>query len=251
MAALHELRREIDDIDRRLHDLLIRRIEIGHEVAKAKAGDQGPKLRPGREAQDMRTLFRKNRTPLSINSIYRVWREILSANLNQQISVQAAIFAPSNLLRDMSSEYCGTATKAFHCNSAETVLKSVSIGESQFGILPGFKNLDRWRWWPYLLRRTSYPKLHIVAKIPFITKADCHIEAIIVANQKPESSGDDSSIFAINGKIDLKIGNVIDSFVDKSRWVLLEVPGFIDELDKPTIGENCKFLGAFANSIME
>ena len=36
MKTLEELRKEIDQIDKELHNLLVRRIEIGQEVAKAK-----------------------------------------------------------------------------------------------------------------------------------------------------------------------------------------------------------------------
>ena len=48
MASLSDLRNEIDEIDKRLHDLLMRRVEIGREVAEAKTGtDAVPYIRPG------------------------------------------------------------------------------------------------------------------------------------------------------------------------------------------------------------
>ena len=66
MASLSDLRNEIDEIDKRLHDLLMRRVEIGREVAEAKTGtDAGPNLRPGREAQIIRGLAARNNGPLS------------------------------------------------------------------------------------------------------------------------------------------------------------------------------------------
>ena len=43
MASLSDLRNEIDELDKKLHDLLMRRVEIGREVAEAKTGkDSGP-----------------------------------------------------------------------------------------------------------------------------------------------------------------------------------------------------------------
>ena len=41
MKTLEELRKEIDQIDKELHNLLVRRIEIGQEVAKAKKINSG------------------------------------------------------------------------------------------------------------------------------------------------------------------------------------------------------------------
>ena len=94
MKTLEELRKEIDQIDKELHNLLVRRIEIGQEVAKAKKLNSGFNLRPGREAQIMKHLVLRNTPPLSATSIYRIWREILSANLNQQTPIKSAAYLP-------------------------------------------------------------------------------------------------------------------------------------------------------------
>ena len=69
MKTLEELRKEIDQIDKELHNLLVRRIEIGQEVAKAKKINSGLNLRPGREAQIMKRLVLRNTPPLSATSL--------------------------------------------------------------------------------------------------------------------------------------------------------------------------------------
>ena len=56
MTNLDELRREIAGIDDQLLTLLGRRIEIGRAVARSKAPNGGPFLRPGREAAILRRL---------------------------------------------------------------------------------------------------------------------------------------------------------------------------------------------------
>ena len=68
MKTLEELRKEIDEIDKELHNLLVRRIEIGQEVAKAKKINSGLNLRPGREAQIMKRL---------VSEIRRCFRQLL------------------------------------------------------------------------------------------------------------------------------------------------------------------------------
>ncbi|MDE0810617.1 MAG: chorismate mutase, partial [Alphaproteobacteria bacterium] len=142
MATLDELRREIDEIDVDLHDLLIRRVEIGREVAQAKAGEstKGPNLRPGREAQIMRRLAARNRDPLAIASVARIWREILSANLNQQVSITASVFSPEPSTNDLAREYCGTASTISITDSAAAAIEAVANGSAQIAILPGIEN---------------------------------------------------------------------------------------------------------------
>ena len=69
MSRLDDLRQEIDGIDVALHDLLMRRVEIGRQVAEAKGKDRGPYFRPGREAQIIRCLVARNESRLKISDI--------------------------------------------------------------------------------------------------------------------------------------------------------------------------------------
>ena len=248
VATLDELRREIDEIDATLHDLLIRRVEIGREVARAKSGGSGPNLRPGREAQVMRRLAARNRAPLSGASVGRIWREILSANLNQQIAITAALFAPENAIYDLAREYCGTASTLTRLDSAASVLDAVASGAAQIGILPGIECGAAWRWWPNLLDRSSGPKPRIIARLPFFGAGSETIDALIIAAQEPEASGDDATLFAIPGSQDPGAGRVIDSWGDDTVWNLVAVDGFIEH---PTVAAHATWyrLGAYANPV--
>ena len=90
MTNLDELRREIDGIDDQLLALLGRRIEIGRAVARSKAPDGGPFLRPGREAAILRRLSAAAPATIAAPVIGRIWRQILVANLAQQTAVTVA-----------------------------------------------------------------------------------------------------------------------------------------------------------------
>ena len=246
MATLDELRGEIDAIDVTLHDLLIRRVEIGREVARAKAGTLGPSLRPGREAKIMRQLAKRNRDPLAHTSIGRIWREILSANLNQQISVSAAIFAPDPVLATLAHDYCGSTTKTIIKKNAQEVLDAVAAGYTLIGILPDIAGGDTWRWWPSLLNRSDDPKLRIIARLPFFGEMSGAPSALVVATQEPEDSGDDCSIFAVRetkGTTGTDV-DVIDSWGEDGGWHVIELRGF---RAKPDLCEHtwC-YLGAYA-----
>ncbi len=217
-----------------MHELLIRRVEIGREVAKAKAGAGagGPNLRPGREAQIMRRLADRNRDPLSVASVARIWREILSANLNQQISINAAVFAPEIAIRDLALEYCGTASSISPVDSAEAAVAAVTEGSAQIAILPGIVGGTAWRWWPLILDDAP-GKPRVLARLPFFTTADHAGDALIIGPQEPEPSGDDVTLFAIAGESDASDGRLIDEWNDGGRhWRLVEIDGFADHHGK-------------------
>jgi len=229
VATLEELRGEIDQIDAKMHDLLIRRVEIGREVAKAKAGadTSGPNLRPGREAQIMRRLSERNRDPLSIASVSRIWREILSANLNQQITVNAAVFAPDIRVHDLAREYCGTASTISAMDTAEAAVQAVSSGAAQLAILPGIENGRAWQWWPNLLG-SSAEKPRILARLPYFTAGPDTIDALFIGPQEPEPSGDDVTLFAVKDDHAVEGGREIDRWDGGENWRLVEVDGFVD-----------------------
>jgi chorismate mutase/prephenate dehydratase len=245
VATLDQLRREIDGIDVALHDLLIRRVEIGREVAQAKAGASGPNLRPGREAQVMRQLATRNRHPLSPKSIARVWREILSANLNQQVSITAAVFAPELAIHELAYEYCGTASSLISLSDAAAVVDAVASGSAQIGILPGIESGKIWRWWPRLLETTSGSEPRIIARLPFFISPGKAVDALIIARQEPESSGDDRTLFAIPRGDVASNGRVIDSWENDKTWHLVEVNGFAEHPEHLGDG-NWLRLGAYA-----
>jgi chorismate mutase / prephenate dehydratase len=230
VATLDELRREIDEIDVALHDLLIRRVEIGQEVAQAKAGEpaKGPNLRPGREAQIMRRLAARNQAPLNIASVARIWREILSANLNQQVSITAAVFSPEPSTNNLAREYCGTASSIIIMESAAAVIDAVTNGAAQIGILPGIESNAARRWWPLLIGPAATTP-RILARLPYFSGAAETSDALIIGPQEPEPSGDDKTLFAVKAGGDIGAGRRIDQSDDGEAWQLVEVDGFVEQ----------------------
>ena len=247
MASLSDLRNEIDEIDKRLHDLLMRRVEIGREVAEAKTGtDAGPNLRPGREAQIIRGLADRNIGPLSMGSVVRIWREILSANLNQQIEIRAATLSSDTDFQGLATEYVGTTSKLLYLDNIEEVIQCVAKGDAEIGILPDLNLSVHGRWWPKLINLCKNRKLNIISHLPVATSRAKKPGAFIIAAQEPEISGNDTSVFIVDGDTYLVPGRIIDEDGDMK---LIFVDGYQQSLDAPA---NIKWerIGAFPNPIV-
>ena len=247
MASLSDLRNEIDEIDKRLHDLLMRRVEIGREVAKAKTGsDSGPNLRPGREAQIIRGLAARNNGPLSMGSVVRIWREILSANLNQQIEIRAATLSSDTDFQGLAAEYVGTTSKLLYLDNIEEVIQCVAKGDAEIGILPDLNLSVHGRWWPKLINLCKNRKLNIISHLPVATSRTKKPGAFIIAAQEPEISGNDTSVFIVDGDTYLVPGRIIDEDGDMK---LIFVDGYKQSLDAPA-DIKWERIGAFPNPIV-
>src|SRR5690606_6162521 len=93
--SLDEVRRRIDAIDAEMLRLVDARAAIAREVAAAKAaaGDAGRfGLRPGREAQLLRSLLAQPRQAASPALVIRLWREMIGESLNLQGPFHLAVW---------------------------------------------------------------------------------------------------------------------------------------------------------------
>src|SRR5437867_10031135 len=94
-SDLEQLRRRIDEIDDRLQDLLIERIDIVSRVAAHKRSDGGVAAhQPAREAEIIRRLISRNHGALPPVTLVRMWRELLAATVRLQGGMTIAVYAP-------------------------------------------------------------------------------------------------------------------------------------------------------------
>src|SRR6266851_4478740 len=94
-SDLEQLRRRIDEIDDRLQDLLVERINIVSRVAAHKRGGDGLAAhQPAREAGIIRRLISRNHDPFPPATLVRMWRELLAATTRLQGAFTIAVYAP-------------------------------------------------------------------------------------------------------------------------------------------------------------
>ncbi|GIX33734.1 MAG: chorismate mutase [Lysobacterales bacterium] len=137
--SLLEIRARIDEIDRRIQELISERARYARMVGKAK-GELARAVdyyRPEREAQVLRGVIDRNRGPLSDEEMVRLFREIMSACLAQQEPLAVGYLGPEGTFSEMAlRKHFGHSARALPLGSIEEVFQEVEAGHADFGIVP-------------------------------------------------------------------------------------------------------------------
>jgi len=212
--SLDELRREIDEIDDAVHDLLMRRAAVVERVGVAKAGSAS--LRPAREALILRRLLTRHKGPFPRAVLVRIWREILSASVRLQGSFSVAVPTdPDHVGLDywtVARDAFGSQTPIADYRSAEQVVLAVKEGAATVGVLPLPSEDDLTPWWPGLVvQGDGMPR--IIARLPFGPPGihrGLASEALAIARTEQAATGDDHSFVAVETDEALSRSRVAD-----------------------------------------
>ncbi len=247
--SLDDLRREIDEIDIAVHDLLMRRVALADQIGHLK-GEGGPFIRPGREARILRRLVARHEGPLPRTVLVSIWREIISAMTALEGPYAVAVYAESaghdGLPALARLQYGAERPISIH-QTVLGVLRAVSDGHATVGVLPLPQGEEADPWWRNLVRSgPDVPK--IIARLPFAALDHRFegLEALAVALAPPEASDRDRSYLVVENTAQLSRGalrdvlsradfHVVDmqnwSARGKVPWVLVEVDDFLDATD--------------------
>lgn len=165
--ALADQRRQIDEIDAQIHDLLMRRTEVVQQIGAIK-GKTDNHMRPGREAQVLRRLIARHRGALSKALIVRIWREMFAAVTALQGKLAVAVYAPEGTFgyRNLARDQYGWRTPITAYKSAAQVLEAVTDGRATVGVLPVPRGDEDDPWWRNLARiGDAAPR--VVTRLPF------------------------------------------------------------------------------------
>jgi len=198
---LSDLRREIDDIDDRLHDLLMRRGGLVARIRDAKHDDAAAIYRPGREAAVLRRLAARHQGPLPVAVIVRLWRELISAFIGMQGQFAVALWDDAEGgCRDLARDHFGSIVPLSVHATPRGVIRAVFDGEATVGVLPLPGDEDDDPWW-LALAGGGDAGVRICARLPFAPGGNGHGAAdgaMVIADIDPDPSGADSSYVAVH-----------------------------------------------------
>jgi chorismate mutase/prephenate dehydratase len=190
---LAALRARLDDLDDKIHDLLMDRARVVESVARS---GKTAAFRPGREASILRRLLARHTGKLPARTLVRMWREMLAGTTAMQSAVTVAVLDIPPLSA-IAQEHFGFLTPVVGQSSIEAALDAVRSGDASVAVLP-FPS-EAVAWWP-LLSGTS-PRLHIIARLPFWAVRPPHVpraDALVIATAAPDASGTDRSFIALS-----------------------------------------------------
>lgn len=199
-TPLDDLRREIDEIDTTLHDLLMRRTDLARRIGEVK-GDGAIYVRPGREAQILRRLIARHSGRFPKAVLVRIWREIMAVFAALQGPLAVAVYAPEGGrdLRTRARDHFGSLTPITSHQTTFGVLRAVTEGRATLGVLPLPESDDEDPWWR-VLANDGEGTPRIVARVPFVSMEpglSDDVSGLVVSLAPNEKSGVDRSFLVM------------------------------------------------------
>lgn len=137
IPGLAELRRQIDDVDARLLELLNRRAGLSLAVGQAKRQVSGKVFDPAREARLLEGLAERNQGPLKTEHIISIWRAVLSASRSLQKPSTVAYLGPEGTFSYFAAmDFLGESMTFVPCRDFNEIFRGVSLGRFDAGVIP-------------------------------------------------------------------------------------------------------------------
>ena len=202
-SKLQALRDEIDEIDRNLHELIMRRTQVVEGVRAAKDGSKAM-IRPSREAEIIYRLMTEHKGGFPKRELARIWRELIVATLSFEGPFSVAVFEGENDTGywDLARDQYGTFTSLVRHSSARAVVEAVRKQNATLGVLPFPHRHEDESWWRFLVSEApETPK--VIARLPFITDSNIRnrdLEALVICPIKQEETGRDQTFLAVEAE---------------------------------------------------
>jgi chorismate mutase-like protein len=274
---LAALRREIDSVDTKLHNLLMQRTELAVKVGEVKAKAQpigrtpseGAKfVRPAREAQILRRLVGRHKGRLPKSVVVRMWREMISALLQVEGPFVVAVYTPADETGywDIARDHYGCRVPIQNFDRLNHAISAVLDGQATVAVLPLPHEGDRDPWWRRIA--VKQPKVpHIIARLPFGDPGNQRgrgLQAMVIGTTPNEPTEHDRGLLVAETREAVSRSSLRDAlnaaqltpvFIQAFQELggpeqhLVEVEGFLAP-DDPRLGALAKALGPESRAIV-
>jgi len=137
MGELKRLRKEIDEIDNKIVELLDKRAEIAINIAHIKRNEKAKFYSPEREREILERLTSLSKGSFPNDTLKVIYREILSASLSLEEPLKVACLGPLATFTHLAAlRHFGSSASFLPVESIKSVFDAVDSGKSEFGVVP-------------------------------------------------------------------------------------------------------------------
>lgn len=137
MRELERLRKEIDEIDNKIVNLLNKRAEVVIDIAHIKRNEKAKFYSPEREREILERLTSLNIGPFPNDTLKVIYREILSASLSLEEPMRVACLGPLATYTHLAAlRHFGSSASFLPVESIKCVFDAVDSGKAEFGVVP-------------------------------------------------------------------------------------------------------------------
>lgn len=143
MEELDKHRQNIDDIDKKILELLNNRAKEAIAVGEIKKAAGQPLYVPSREKKVFERLTGMNVGPFPNDALRSVYREIISASLSLEEVQKVGYFGPEGTFTNMAAiKQFGLSATLIPIRNIPEVFESVERGRIAFGVVPVENSLE-------------------------------------------------------------------------------------------------------------
>ena len=134
---LDSIRKEIDDIDQRLIELLRDRASLAQAIGKLKGSDGKPFFTPERERQIYERLRNEDVAPMRPEQVVAIFREVISAARASEKQMTVSYWGPAGTYSHLAAiETFGRSTTFEPVDTIEDVFRTVEQNRADYGVVP-------------------------------------------------------------------------------------------------------------------
>lgn len=135
--SLEDIRKKIDQLDKKIIELLNARTELALEIGKLKQADDSEVYTPARESEIYRKIDSLAQGPLSKDALKAIYREVMSAALALEKPVSVAYLGPEATFTHLASlSKFGSSVRYVPCASITEVFAEVDHKRVDYGVIP-------------------------------------------------------------------------------------------------------------------
>jgi chorismate mutase/prephenate dehydratase len=134
---LLELRRKIDELDRKIVELLNERARVVVDVGKAKQADGSPIYAPDREQAVLKRIGDLSEGPLPSKTLHAIYRELMSGSFALEKPLRIGYLGPEASFSHLAAERkFGASVECRPLADIRAVFDEVARGHCELGVVP-------------------------------------------------------------------------------------------------------------------